>query len=806
MLVLQHLKLGLKRLYQQPRLCLPVIISLGFTLAAVLVVVTLSYRIMVQPLPHIQQVEQLSIQKLYGRFGSVQMNMIDKQRFASLQRYFAHYGDWGYFSSEQTSTLMVSDQSVDSTLFTGSNNLLEVLGLPILEGQTPLTVSADNQVWISETLWKRYFAASPDVIGQTLKLHEQPLIVAGVLPDFYSIPNSHNITAAQLWQFFEPDVWRSDDMEMMFGTDATILLRSIGKQPSATEFNNWFNEDKSALPQMVQQVLSTITIDVEQNAYRNYLLGDSQKLLWLLLAVTLGLFIIASLNLTNVLLAHYQSRQHEFAMQLFSGATLTKLRGLIALENISLVLPAVLLGLLAAQWLMRFLPVLVGDAIPLLQGISVNSTTLAAAAITSVLLLCCFSLPLGIKVSAIAVSLKQSGKGSGKAHNPWLIKTLLVVQLTVSAILISSTAGLAWHSYQDLYTNLGFRLVNSYELAIRPKQIKNLTNAEEMQQQIDFFKQQYQTLQHDLKRNFPHAQLINSLSQPISRTIRFAQAKLTERNMDIQFTYSEIDEHYFDQFGIKLLYGRNFTADEAVESVIVDLNFANLLYPGTPERALGENFTVNNKDRHYRIAGIVDNIKNQRAGIPHLYENLSQVMHSNMFFFVLLLPEQLQISEGEVTAALAEDYQDYEIHIRGMRDLWQAMTKQSRVYFYIICIVSFTTLLLALLGTAGVSQMRARQRRYELAVRMATGASEQRLLWLLTKESGALVLVGLVLGAIFTSWLYQLLQLNYAILPTLETKVFIVLNSLLGAVALLSILVPSWQVIRQDPMQTLREL
>lgn len=813
MLVLQHLRFGLKRLYLQPRLCLPVIISLGLTLAAVLVVITLCYHVMIKPVPHIKQVEQVSLQKLYGQFGAVQLNMLDQQRFASLQRHFGHYGDWGYFTSAPASTpkaeLLVNEQQVEGTLFTASHNLLELLGITLLNGQAPHKETNPNQVWISESLWRQHFAANPDVIGQILILHEQPLIVAGVLPDFYSVPNSHQINAAQLWQFFVPEYLQNDDQEMMFGIEATILLRSDGKQPTSAELLTWFKEEQATLPQYIQEILSRLTYDVEQRPYRDYLLGDSQKLLWLLLAVTLGLFTIASLNLTNVLLAHYHSRQHEFAMQLFTGATLTKLRALIALENLSLILPAVLLGLIAAQWLMRFLPLLAGDAIPLLQEISINGTTLIAALIASLILLCCFSLPLGIKTTTIANTLKQSGKGSGKAQHPWLIKTLLVVQLTVSAVLISSTAALAWHSYQDLFTNLGFKLVNSYEISVAPKQFQNQKAQEDLaqwEQRIQNYKVQYQTYRQDLQRHLPNAQVIQSQSQPLPGIMRFGQAKATKNNMNINYNYSDIDELYFQQFGIKLRYGRHFMADEATESVIVDLNFANVLYPGAPQNALGATFTLNNSDRQSQIVGIVDNVKAGQANIPHLYQHINVSKTGNRFFFILLFADDQQISEHEIKAALGGDTSQYDLNVWGLRDLWQASTEQSRVYFYIICLVSLTTLLLALLGTAGVSQMRARQRRYELAVRMATGASKQRLLWLLSKESGTLVLLGLMLGALCTNWLYQQLHLHYAILPDLAPQVFVVLNGLLGAVALCSVLLPSWQVIQQDPLQTLREL
>lgn len=802
MLYLQSLIFGLKRLYLQPRLCLPVIVSLGLTLAAVLVVLTICYSILIQPLPQVRQAEQLSVQQINLQFGSFNMGFIDKHRFVSLQRHFTHYGDWGYLSTSKEDNINVADQRFSATVFNTSNNLPALLGIPLLAGQTPEQASTEQQVWISESLWQKHFASKHNVIGQQLLLQNNTVVIAGVLPDFYAAPDNHQFVAEQVWQFFNPATTSAFSENATFGSNATIILRSDGQRPSAAELEQWLDNEKAQAPAALAPVFQMSGFNTSQQSYRQLILGDSQKLLWLLLAVSIGLFIIASLNLTNVLLAHYESRQHEFAVQTFTGCSSSKLRRLITLENLSLIIPAILLGLLATQWLMRLLPTLAGDAIPMTQSLSVNSATLVFVFILAVILLWLFSLPVHIKRTELTAKLNQSGKGNNKQQKAVLIKALLALQLTISSILITSTAALAWHSYKELFTGWGFSMVNSYQIQLSTKQPQTtLTNTAATLQEQQFALQ----LRSALQQHWPDAVLLKSQSQPISNMMSLGMLRPAESSVNIDHTFSIIDEIHFNIYGIKLLYGRHFVIDEEPQAVIIDLNFATLLQPDNPAAAVG--MQLNSEKRNYQVVGVAANVKTSRAAIPHRYSPVTAADYVQPWQNqVLVLPPGQQLSEQDVVAALGELATGYNIQVHSLHDSWLTLTKQSRIYFYLICAISATTLLLALLGTAGVSQMRAQQRRYELAVRMATGASQQRLLWLLARESGILVLGGLALGALVTMLAYQQAQRSFSNLPEFNSSVFISLNLLLLTVAIITLLLPGWQVIRQDPMKTLRAL
>ncbi|WP_333609499.1 ABC transporter permease, partial [Arsukibacterium sp.] len=732
MLYLHALTFGLKRLYLQPRLCLPVIVSLGLSLAAVLVVLTLCYTILIQPLPQVRQAEQLTVQQVNLQFGSIDVGFIDKHRFVSLQRQFASYGDWGFLTSSTQDSVEANATRFSATVFFSSNNTPQLLGIALINGHAPAQADAEQAVWISESLWQNRFNRSADVVGKSLTLQNKTYSIAGVMPDFYAAADNHQFSAEQVWQVFDPATTAPLSESTRFGSKASIILRSDGALPSDAELAQWLENEKQQAPRALAPMFQRASFKTSQQGYRQYLLADSQKLLWLLLAVTTGLFSIAALNLTNVLLAHYQGRHHEFAVQTVSGCRSSTLRLLIALENVSLILPAILLALLAAQWLFRLIPTLAGDAIPLAQSVTLNGITLLSAAALGAILLWLFSLPVSSSENGLTTKLNQSGKGSSKQQKALLIKCLLLLQLTIASVLITSTAALAWHSYKEIFTGWGFNMVNSYQIRLQKDQqftvLSDSGDSSTAEQRVSRYRQHRLQLQQALQQHWPQATVLDSDNQPISDAFTIGTLKSAADAPNIEHTVAVVEPRHFATFGIALLHGRSFSADEDPRAIIVDLNFASLLHPTDPAQAVGQTLYANNKTQ--QIIGIAANVKTSRKPLPHVYSPpnaRNPVIDWQQL--VLVLPKQQLITEADVSLALAELATGYNIKLFPLQQLWQDLTRQSRIYFYLICLISATTLLLALLGTAGVSQMRAQQRRYELAVRMAIGASQQNLLW-----------------------------------------------------------------------------
>jgi ABC-type antimicrobial peptide transport system permease subunit len=147
-----------------------------------------------------------------------------------------------------------------------------------------------------------------------------------------------------------------------------------------------------------------------------------------------------------------------------------------------------------------------------------------------------------------------------------------------------------------------------------------------------------------------------------------------------------------------------------------------------------------------------------------------------------------------------------EIQIDSMQQRWDSSTEATRLNMYVVMSLATLTLVLAAIGVSGLSQMSASQKRYELAVRMATGAKQSRLLQLLLKDSLLMLVFGLGLGVLAAIGAYQYLQAFFDTAPVFDWSVTTAINIILAVVMLLSIAIPGWLVIRKDPMRVLREL
>ncbi|WP_233080987.1 FtsX-like permease family protein [Rheinheimera soli] len=794
MLYLQRLIFGLRRLFLQPALSVPIILSLGLTLAAVLTVLSIYYALMVRPLPQIKAPEQLSIHSAQVKLGSTDLSVMNKALFMHFKQHMQSYGEWAYVISQTEKTAHIEQQEHQLTLLEASAGAPELLGIQLLLGESSATADEQSGVWISESVWQQLYKADTAVIGKTLSYEDHIYKIAGVYKDTIAIPTPQRPTALQFWQFFDKKIQQSAETNS-FGMPGIAILRGQ-QQPDEAAMLQWVELAKQDYIYLSRLVTAGVFGSTHEG-YHAKILGDSAKLVWLLLAVTFTILVIAALNLTNLLLAHYQSRRQEFAVQMLTGCSALKLKLLVAIENLALVVPAVILGVLASLWLIKSLPLIVGYSLPLLNSIHLDNTVLGILSVIGAVLLLLFSWPVQIPAQ-LAESLSGSGKGQQKQQNATLVNCLFVGQLVLSTIIVCGSALLAYQGYREVYTDYGFERVNSYLIDTNPT---NSTPYGPEQRQEKSSRQQYQQqnelLQKKLRQHWPDAIVMNSRQQPISSSMHISQLSDKQSNIVVNTNFALVDGQYFAAYSIPLLYGRSFTAEDSELQVIIDLTTAKAFSADDPSQMIGRRLGEK------QVIGIVASTKNINK-MPTSYY-LSMPLSAESQQLVVVLPDGEYLTALEVKKALGELAAEYpELRIESMRQNWLDNTRQERLNFYLISAIAATSLVLALLGIAGISQQQSRQKRYEIAVRMATGASRRQLLWFATRRSGLLLLLGLLAGSGLTLLIFNYLSGYFSLLSAMNWQALLVLELLLMWVALSAMLWPCWQVIRKDPIQTLR--
>jgi predicted permease len=820
---------GIARIFSLPKLSIPLILTLGLTLGAVLSVIAISSTLLYQPLQGMKNEAQLQTFELNFKPSKVlSISYWNMRRLASFQETFPDLGEWaGISPSDQD--VIIDNVIYPTTQYNASNNILDVLGTNLLLGDDVTMASPEKYVWISENLWQYAFAGAKSALGKQLQINNKNYIIAGVIEDVMSVNSNDVILPQQIWFITDLKSTLSEPADV--GAIRNELSYLINKSasgaitlPSQEQTEQWLlNYVKTNISEdNLQETLNfmdSMTKVVKSAPYRSNLLGSTEDLIVALFFAVCGLLFMATLNLLNLFIAHYQGRTKEFAIQISLGASLFKVRTLVFLENLSSFLLAAIVGLLVAGWAIKSLPLIAGDSLPMIDEIGINVLTITMSFIIIIFLNILFSALslVDINKHAIADNLNSSGKGIQAQSNQWLSKVLMVSQLSIASVLLTASVMVALQSYQSVYRDVGYELGNSYEVAL-------FVNDEEWRSQLTADTDNYHDSEMNqlltniatlIERKVANSNVIINSTAPLSNEIRLSGYR-SEENGGKRITYQSksLSADYFSTFSIPLLAGANLTQaqiDNDEDRIVIDESMAKALFPDLNyEKIIGKTVALNRGEG--AVQPIINGISRNTISRTGITETLSfpaiyshRIRSSQLYFAVMMPPGQA------ITPAMLEDELTRQfprlgnLTIRSLDEIWHEQTLEQRLSMWIVVIMTLLTLFLAAIGVAGLTQMTTNHRKYELAVRMATGAKQMKLIRFILKDTLWMLVIGLGLGFIISVIAYQELEQQLDILPAFNWLAMSSLDIGLIGIVLLSVITPAWRVISADPMQALRQ-
>ncbi|WDE13137.1 FtsX-like permease family protein [Thalassomonas haliotis] len=814
---------GIGRVFSLPRLSLPLIVTLGLTLAAVLSVIAIVSVLLFQPLPGIKDEENLHSFSMRLKISdSLQVSYFNWRRMAAFERSFADLGQWGAIRADDAQ-VQINDVVYPVTYYDASSNILDVLGTSLITGQGTSKTAPEKSIWISHSLWQQAFAGRESALGETIIVGDKSYLLAGVIEDISAVASDEAILAQQIWLITEPEkLLAQEDVGSIDGSVSQLLLRSeTGELPTEQMLTDWFDNYLSATfddPQLIAFVTSKPLV-IEQSRYRDSLVRESKTLVLILFAAVIGLLVMASLNLLNLFIAHYQGRSKEFAIQLSLGASLARLRTMIILENLPSFVFAAIFGLLVAGWALRGLPVIAGETLPLLDALALDMMTVMMAFIIVICLAVIFSLVALIDVNQQALNdtLNSSGKGMAAQSNQGLSRVLMILQLSLATVLLTGSVMLAKQSYDVVYQPLGYQLNNSYEISWEYGDEDWLAALGEFEQ---YAGSEYQQLRIDLKtaisQLLPGSEVVVTNSSPLSSQIDINVMMDPQRSEQVLFLSREFSANYFSAFDIEFLAGKGpsqqqIAANEQV--VVIDERMAKKLFPGLAyQEVIGKTLTpgLAENARPNVIIGIVANTLARTGSLdeftfPAIYATVGGV--NSRLRLTVLMPEGESLEPGDIELPLKQMFPRLiDLRLQSLADRWDEQTQEQRISLAVILTMTGLTLFLAVIGVGGLTQLTTNQKRYELAVRMATGAKQSSLLKIIFKEALWMLIAGLSLGFMLSVFGYTQVKEQVSMMPGFDWNTVLLLDLGLIAVVLMAVALPAWRIIKADPMQALREL
>jgi predicted permease len=690
-------------------------------------------------------------------------------------------------------------EKLNSALF--SWDMLRTLGVQPALGRD-FTHADDNPaasgtVSLSWGLWKRRFGGDPAILNQTIFLDAQPYTVIGVMPAWFDFPD----TSTQLWT----PVYH-DEPEDVMTSFSNHQFRVVGRLKPGVGASQG-GADLSIISQRVHNEHLNdpfVFRSARSRPLLEHVVGEIKKPLYVLLAATCCLLLIACLNVANLLVARAAARRKELAIRTALGGGWLRLMRERLMESLLLSAGGGGLGLLLAFGALRWLTRTRHD---MSRVESIHIDGVVAGFTVGVIVLCAL-------FSGLIAAFSSSDKGilgalheasrsvSAGSMRATLRKALLTVEVGLTVILLIG-AGLLLKSYERLRSaDMGCITQNVITMHLGLPDARYATAA----QRASF----YDTLLERV-RALPgvdaagFATLVPGQGYQMDWSFSIVEHPPLPQGSGLYALSRWADPRYFNAMGIPVLRGRTFDAGkrlDAANEVVISQSFGGQYFPG--EDPLGRHIRVHGKD--FVIVGIVGDTRYAigEASRPVQYYPLAAGVE-NVGTLVIRSSHDLEQYALPVQHIVSE--MDPDLPVSDVLTMNQILGKSTlNQSFNTTLLVAFATLslVLAAVGLFGVMSYIAVQRTTEIGIRIALGAQREQVMRKMLLDGMWPAACGLVMGLAASLEAGQLMRdLLYEIKP-LDPAVYAAVAATLLAVAAFACMVPAWRASHLDPMQALR--
>jgi predicted permease len=538
----------------------------------------------------------------------------------------------------------------------------------------------------------------------------------------------------------------------------------------------------------------------------------------ILMAIVSLVLLLACANIANMLLVRGVARQRELAVRQALGATRRRIVVQLLTESLLLAFAGAALGILLA-WRASHLLLLLGSpnadavSIDVAPDLRVFTFAFLIALFTALL----FGIAPALRASGIEITpVLKDGRGasSASAHGA-LSRSLIVFQIALSILLLASS-GLFLHSLRNLASvDLGFdpRNVTVFTLDEYTANLPLDARLVQLQQQIEQNVQALPGVQSASFSMFTFNQ--GEWSDGVSAE---NVPRTPENSQDV--LYNTIGIEYLKTFGIPLIAGRGFTAQDNAASphvAIVNETFARRFFLN--QSPLGHRFCICDKGPppgqsqpfDIQIVGVVRDAKYVGMGEnQHMAAYFPYAQHIQYFgnFSVRSTTPAASLIPA-VRRAVAEANPNIAFgQVVPLADQVQASIANQRLIGLLSTVFAILAVFIAAIGIYGIISYSVARRTNEIGIRLALGAQTHALLWLVLRESLLLLLVGLAVGlpvAMATAHgLASFLKRELFQVSALDPIAFIAACAVICVMTLLASWIPARRAARVDPMTALR--
>jgi predicted permease len=701
------------------------------------------------------------------------------------------------------------------------HNLLQVLGVRVALGRDFAPEDdvrgAPPVALISHALWVRRFGADPGVVDRTLSLERGqsivPARVIGVLPSDFEMP-------LETADILLPIQMRPLDPTALFQTSIAVLARlrlDVTPERAALMLTS-----QSPVPEPAALQRGGFRWEWRVRPLHDRRVGDAPRIAWLLMGAVVVFLLIACVNVANLMLARVGERRREFSVRAAIGAGRMRLARLALAESLLLALAAGGIGLFVAFALLETFVAMAPPGLPGVADASIDLRVFVVAA----LLVVVTGTAIGVWPAISVFRLRgMPGLRSTAASSPGARTrvrfALVTTQIALTLALLGGSALLLRSLWNVVHVPLGFDAERVVTLRAGLSSIRYPT-VERGAVFLDELLARARAMPGAVS-----AAVSNAPPPPLLSGARVVGMEVEGRPFEPNvprppLRFRSVTPHYFETFRIPVLRGRTFEeADLAgVPGVALNESAERVLFPG--ESAIGRRIRFpagpsvgKPVQQQWRtVVAVIADVRNGQA--------LTDEPNPEIYFaappgrWVNLLPSgpsghlslRTTARPADAAASLGQIVADLDprqlVTIETGDEQFTTVTAQPRFITSLLTAFAALALLLAAAGLYSVASYLVMQRRRDIGVRMAIGASPRDVARQVLGEASRWIIGGAAAGAALGWMGTRALQSQLYQVETLDPWSWAGALVALAVVLVMAVFRPAYRAAHVDPVTALR--
>ena len=667
-------------------------------------------------------------------------------------------------------------------------------------GDADAQAHAPRVTILTHGLWQARFGGDPGVIGRTVRLDGHPAEIVGIMPSGFRFPDTETRLIVPL--HLDPDsgfgaFGLTSLARLAPGATLDAARREIGQLQA--RLPEWF-------PGLTADVLAGFGWSVSVESWRDRVVADVSRTLWILLGTVGFVLLIAGTNVANLFLVRAESRQREMAVRAALGAGRLRLSATFLAESVVLAAIGGAAGVVLAAWSTRLLVAYGPPQLPRLHEVRMDPSVLAFAAILTLLSAVVLGLLPAMTGSRSFSSLvRAEGRGQTAGRTRHRLRRLLIVTQVATALVLLVGSGLMVRSAARLSAvDPGFRAEGLVTAGV------SLGAEPDRARAVSF----YHRVLDEMAR-VPGIESVGAAS-----ALPVAPGGLSGSNFAVKsrpspegaipfFTmYSAVTGGYFETLGVPLLEGRHPVRDDAERDrpvAWVNETFARQFLGG---RTIGESIQI--EERWLEIVGVVGDLKTfglREEAKPMVYMPVGHpaVDLAVMYAVVRTRDASIPLASALRAAVDAVDASVPLTAIRPIEEIVAGARAQTSFTMALLVIAAATALALGIVGLYGVVSYVVAQRTAEIGVRLALGARPEAVRAMVLRQGLVVACAGILIGLGAAAAATRLMASLLFEVSAHDPATFAIAALILTAVSVAATYVPARRAAAIDPARALRQ-